>query len=95
MQKGVIGLPSEIEAVGNPYTALWACVMVRGVLDMDDRSKPVSTDAKEWCWSDEQTPGSFWWICEMLDLDYNKIQMACLTREGRSRLTSRSWWTTG
>lgn len=70
------------------YTALWAAVLVQSVRDMDSSEGKGLEElrAKRYIFDDRKGVGSFWWICEMLDLDYNRLQVMCLSREGRKRL---------
>ena len=93
MQKGAITPHTDPYEIGTPWTALWASVMVQGIIDMDSSDKHERKRAYDWFWADEMQPGAFLWICEMLDLDANRLQFMCMSREGRARLLARSWWT--
>lgn len=76
-------------------TALWAEVIRQAIRDIhvctgrsfEDRR--LRNDALEWLNSQNDEPQSFLWICDMLDLDANKIRMMSLTREGRNRLLGK------
>ena len=76
---------------------LWAAVVLQGLVDMDLKEarsrkpvidvKAIRAEAQEWFMSDEpQRVGSFRWICDMLELDFHKIQNMAMTREGRVKL---------
>lgn len=74
----------------NPCTALWAAVLVTAIHDLDDKVEWART--RNWLYDDSEEIGSFAWICDVLDLDANKIQIACLSREGRKELLQRHSW---
>lgn len=77
------------ETYGDPYTALWASVMVQGIMDMDSHVNSDRDSARRWYWEDAGEIGSFSWICEMLDLNFERLQFACMSREGRANLLRR------
>jgi hypothetical protein len=81
---------AETASNANGYTALWAAVMIVAIEDMDIPGG--AENAKRWIFGDGETAGSFIWICDMLDLDYNRLQMACMSREGRKELLQRHSW---
>ena len=66
---------------------LWAAVLYQAVKDIDSNTKGA---ASHWMWSRRSDPGSMRWICDMLDLDYNKLTHLCMTRDGRSKILRRS-----
>jgi hypothetical protein len=39
-----------------------------------DRSTNWTEDAREWIQSDDATPGSFRWICQVLEMDYTRLR---------------------
>ena len=65
---------------------LWAAVMYQAIKDVD------CGDARgiNWVYARRNSVGSMRWICDMLDLDYSKLQMLCTTRDGRSMILRRS-----
>lgn len=86
-----VGLDDAQGSFGNPYTALWAAVVVGAVIDMDNKTKPDAVEAREWWWSVREDVGSLYWICEQLDLHFTKLQMLCATRQGRTQLLRKNW----
>lgn len=73
-----------------PYRSLWAAVISQAVADMNSHRQTDSHYARTWVYSSKDAPGSFRWVCEMLDLDAGKLQTLCMTREGRKRLLTRN-----
>lgn len=67
----------------SPYRALWAAVLVQAVRDMDDYDKSVARSASDWVFSEDTSPTSFNWICSMLDIPAEEMQMKCITKRGR------------
>ena len=65
---------------------LWAAVMYEAVRGVDRGEAP----AVNWLYSRRTGVGSMRWICDMLDLDYNKLSMLCATRDGRSVILRRA-----
>jgi len=65
---------------------LWAAVMYQAIKDVDcGDSRGIN-----WVYSRRTGVGSMRWICDMLDLDYNKLSMLCTTRDGRSMILRRA-----
>ena len=79
--------------------ALWAAVLFQAVRDLDneffrmykeDRQRPRTYGpAYWWVYSDREDAGSMRWICDMLDLDYHKLQHLCASRSGRNQILKR------
>lgn len=67
--------------------ALWAAVLYQAINDIDSWSE--RRPAIDWVFSDREDLGSMRWICDMLDLDYHKLQRLSMTRDGRSKLLKR------
>ena len=65
---------------------LWAAVMYEAVRGVDRGEAP----AINWVYARRTSVGSMRWICDMLDLDYNKLSMLCTTRDGRSVILRRA-----
>ena len=65
---------------------LWAAVLYQAIKDVDDGKAP----GINWVYARRNSVGSMRWICDMLDLDYGKLQMLCTTRDGRSMILRRS-----
>jgi hypothetical protein len=63
---------------------LWASVLYLAVRDCNNRS--MSRAAMHYVFSPLNTIGSMRWICDMLDLDFKRLQQLCSTREGRARI---------
>ncbi len=55
---------------------LWAAVMERAILDLQDHS--TQDDAIAWIVSNRHSIGSFFWVCHQLDLDPNSVKRALL-----------------
>lgn len=69
---------------------LWASVISQAICEIDLRSdKALRAEAVRWINSNSTHERSFVWICQMLDLDHQRIRMMCLTRQGRKQLTGR------
>ncbi len=69
---------------------LWASVISQAICDIDLRGdRVVRAQAARWINSDSQEAGSLRWICDMLDLDAEKIRMRCMSRSGRKSLTGK------
>lgn len=72
------------------YARLWAGVVSQAIADMDSRYLSERAAAKRWVYSGESRPGSFLWVCDHLDLDPNKLQTMCMTRDGRKKLIRKN-----
>jgi len=63
---------------------LWASVISQAICDVDLRGdRVVRAQAVRWLNSDAQNEGSLRWICDMLDLDADRIRMRCMSRTGK------------
>jgi hypothetical protein len=69
-----------------PYRALWSAVLFQAIRDLDSCRR---REAVNWVFSDRTQPCSMRWICDVCDLDYEKLQNMCLSRAGRARLLGR------
>jgi hypothetical protein len=67
-----------------PYRKLWSSVLILAVRDMNSYSR--WRDAHNWMYSPKRTIGSANWVCSMLDLDYQALQVLCSTRAGRKKI---------
>jgi hypothetical protein len=65
---------------------LWAAVMYQAIKDVDCGN----SSGINWVYSRRTGVGSMRWICDMLDLDYDKLTMLCTTRDGRSKILRRA-----
>ena len=80
--------------IDNSIRALWSAVIVQAITDLELRenkkTKANNTYLREaalrWVTSNKKGGGSMFWICEQLDLDYRRLQMLALTREGRKKI---------
>jgi len=80
----------------NGEVRMWCSVILQAAVDMDlkevRRRKPmvdvtsIRKEAAEWFMADDPEVGAFRWICDMLGLDFHKLQNMAMTREGRIRL---------
>ena len=73
-----------------PYFALWAAVINQAVADMESYRQGDKRSAERWIFSPADAPGSFVWVCDMLDLDAGRLQTLCMTREGRRSLLTKN-----
>lgn len=74
----------------SPYRALWAAVLYQAIRDADGEiSRGRKGPAFYWIYSDRKDMGSMRWICDMVDFDYHKLQMLCMTRSGRAKVLKR------
>lgn len=79
------------------YRRLWAAVLCQAIKDVDDPKVKQTYDPERdealpplyWIFSHDESPHSMRWICDMLDLDYGKLQTMCMTRDGRKKLLGR------
>jgi hypothetical protein len=69
------------------YRGLWAAVLYQAISDMDSWNE--RRPAIDWVFSEREDEGSMRWICDMLDLDYYKLQNLSMTREGRSKILKK------
>lgn len=69
------------------YRALWAAVLYQAISDMDSWCE--RRPAIDWVFAAREDEGSMRWICDMLDLDYYKLQRLSMTREGRSKILKK------
>lgn len=70
-----------------PIRALWAAVVYQAIADMNRTG--YARLAKAWIYSDRQDVGSLRWICDMIDLDYDRLQTLSMTREGRRKILKK------
>lgn len=68
--------------------ALWAAVLYQAIKDVDGVGR---RPAINWIYSKRTGVGSKRWICDMLDLDYYKLQNLCMSRAGRKRVLTGKW----
>jgi hypothetical protein len=66
------------------YRRIWAAVVYQAIRDME--SEMTRRPAIDWLYSDKKGPQSMRWICDMLDLDYDKLLHLSMTRAGRARI---------
>lgn len=70
-----------------PIRALWAAIVYQAIADMNRAG--YARKASEWIYSDQQDIGSMRWVCDMIDLDYDRLQMLSMTREGRRQILKK------
>lgn len=72
------------------YRGLWASVLLQAIRDIDSNEENERQPAITYINSNSQCSGSFEWVCEMLDLDTERIRMMALSRAGRRQLLGRN-----
>lgn len=70
-----------------PIRALWAAIVYQAIADLNRVG--YARRAKEWIYSAQQGVGSMRWVCDMIDLDYDRLQMLSMTREGRRQILKK------
>lgn len=78
---------SQLVADDQPIRALWAAIVYQAIADMNRAG--YARRASEWIYSDQQGVGSMRWVCDMIDLDYDRLQMLSMTREGRRQILKK------
>jgi hypothetical protein len=76
---------------------LWASVLLRGICDLwavDLRAQPtraemLQTNAALWISSNRRTPGSFLWVCSILDLHPLAVRAAIMAPNAGAALKAR------
>lgn len=71
--------PKNVDVTG--CYRIWAAVVHQAIKDIDQSPRGAAAD---WMYSKRTSVGSMRWICDMLDLDYNKLLTLCMTRAGRA-----------
>lgn len=71
----------------DPYRRLWIAVLEgcqadldlsRGIRAASTLNVPNGEREREWLTSRDHQPGSFWWVCDVLDLDQEAVREALL-----------------
>ena len=70
-------------------SALWSAVVYQAVRDIDSHNE--RRPAINWVFSDNTGVGSMRWICDMLDLDYERLLLLASSRTGRKRILTGKW----
>ena len=70
-------------------SALWSAVIYLAIKDMDTYNE--RRPAINWVFSDDTGVGSMRWICDMLDLDYERLLHLATSRTGRKRILTGKW----
>jgi len=70
-----------------PIRALWAAIVYQAVADMNRTG--YARKAKEWIYSEHQGVGSMRWVCDMIDLDFDRLQFLSMSREGRRQILKK------
>jgi hypothetical protein len=78
---------TEVDRNDEGYRALWSTVIYQAINDIDSHTN--RRPAIDWVFSDRSDEGSMRWICDMLDLDYGKLQSLSMTREGRAKILKK------
>jgi beta-galactosidase GanA len=74
----------ELVIDDQPIRALWAAVVYQSIADLNRAG--YARLANHWIYSEREDVGSLRWICDSIDLDYHKLQMLAMTREGRRKV---------
>lgn len=72
------------------YRGLWASVLLQAIRDVDSSERCDREPALTYINDSSAETGSFLWVCEMLDLDPDRIRMMSISREGRRQLLGRN-----
>jgi len=80
-----------------PEALLWSCVLSEAFVDLELGRKPnpseahreLAFEAWEWFDSPSSQPGSFRWVCEMLNFDVSYIRKKALAGVGVKRADRR------
>ena len=61
-----------------PYLELWAAVLEVSVNDVRvGAHSPDCRASSEWLFSDDRSPRSFLWVCDMLGADSRRVRAIC------------------
>lgn len=74
----------KILRANTSYRALWASVLLQAIRDVDNKEERY--EALDYLHSFSEKERSFNWICDMLDLDTERIRTLTLTHTGRRKL---------
>jgi hypothetical protein len=77
----------QLVADDQPIRALWAAIVYQAIADLNRVG--YARRAKEWIYSVKQCFVSLRWVCDMIDLDYDRLQMLSMTREGRRQILKK------
>ena len=73
-----------------PYRALWSAVLFQAIRDADGEIfRGRKGPGFYWIFNGRNDVGSMRWICDMVDFDYNKLQLMSTTRAGRAKILKR------
>ena len=71
--------------------ALWSAVLIQAIRDLDSKYASERYLAKQYVFSDpDRGPGSFGWVCYMLDLDPDAMRTIVMSKDGRSRIKDKN-----
>lgn len=77
----------DIEREGNACKKLWFAVLFQAISDLvparaseNKDSVGVQDQAYKWFHSKRKNVGSFIWICDIFDLDADRMRTACMKR---------------
>ena len=71
--------------------ALWSAVLIQAIRDLDGKYQSERFQAKQYVFFDaDRGPGSFGWVCHMLDLDPEAVRTIVMTKAGRSRIKDKN-----
>ena len=78
----------KVELDDSGVRRLWAAVLWQAIKDADYAEGRGA--AYNWIFSKRSDVGSMRWICDMLDLDFDKLQTMSMSRAGRSKILGRT-----
>jgi hypothetical protein len=73
----VLNLDPAVIDQGSPIPAerrLWAAVLRQAVCDLGYHRSTLQHFTQLWFESDKREPGSFLWVCELLELDASRLR---------------------
>ena len=78
---------TEVDRNDEGYRALWSTVLYQAIHDIDSHTN--RRPAIAWIFGPREDLGSMRWICDMLDLDYDKLISLSMTLEGRAKILKK------
>lgn len=71
--------------------ALWSAVLIQAIRDLDGKYQSERTLARQYVFFEaDRGPGSFDWVCYMLDLNPEALRTIVMSKNGRSRIKDKN-----
>ena len=71
--------------------ALWSAVLIQAIRDLDGKYQNERFQARQYVFFDaDRGPGSFDWVCYMLDLNPEALRTIVMSKHGRSRIKDKN-----